>query len=217
MNKKYKLFVFDFDGTLGDTKECIVASFQQALIDNDLPEAKRESIIHNMGRSLPWSFRNLTENKLDEPAYEKLVSDYRKRYREFLIEKTLIFPEVQSTLQKLKESNKLISIATSKKTEFAKMSSNYLKISEYIDLYIGDDLVKNKKPHPEMLETTLRKLQIDKEDAVMIGDSTFDIDMGNTIGMDTIAVTWGSHTEEELTSSKPTYMIHQFSELLAFI
>jgi phosphoglycolate phosphatase-like HAD superfamily hydrolase len=44
--KTYKLFIFDFDGTLGDTKECVVASFQKALVDNNLPVASRENIIH---------------------------------------------------------------------------------------------------------------------------------------------------------------------------
>ncbi len=216
MNKTYKLFIFDFDGTLGDTKECVVASFHQALLDNNLSTINREQIIHYMGLSLSLSFRKLTDNKLDDSLYEKLVNDYRKHYRTFLTEKTLIFPEVKKTLHELKEKGKLISIATSKKTEFARLSCSYLDIDQYIDLYIGDDLVTNKKPHPEMLQYTLRELHVDTKDTVMIGDSTFDIEMGNAMGMDTIAVTWGAHSEELLRSKDPTYIIHNFSDIIHF-
>jgi phosphoglycolate phosphatase len=57
---------------------------------------------------------------------------------------------------------------------------------------------------------------MDVKDAVMIGDSTFDIDMGNRLRMDTIAVTWGSHSKDMLTSINPTHMIDDFSQLQQF-
>jgi phosphoglycolate phosphatase/pyrophosphatase PpaX len=217
LNETYKAFVFDFDGTLGDTKECVVVAFQKALSQNELPVAKREQIIHFMGLSLKDAFRKLTNEAVKETMYEKLVSDYRACYREFLVQKTFLFPEVVETLEKLKRGHVLLSIATSKKTEFARLSCQHLHIDKYFDLYVGDDMVTHKKPHPEMLLYTLHQLKIDKSDAVMIGDSTFDIEMGNAIGMDTIAVSWGAHPITLLQSTKPRYMIHQFSELTQFL
>lgn len=215
--QSYKLFIFDFDGTLGDTRECIVASFQEALLQNNLPAAERNQIVHYMGTSLEEVFRKLTNGKFDDELYEKLVKDYRAFYRDFLTKKTLIFPEVEETLNKLKQKKALLSIATSKKTEFALLSCKYLHIAQYFDLYIGDDMVTQKKPNPEMLLYTLKKLDIDYKDAVMIGDSTFDIEMGKAINMDTIAVTWGAHSKELLQQAGPTYTIDRFSELTKFI
>lgn len=217
IQKSYKAFVFDFDGTLGDTKECVVAAFQKALSQNELPVAEIEQIIHFMGLSLKDVFKKLTSELMMETMYEKLVSDYRACYREFLVQKTFLFPEVVETLEKLKRGNILLSIATSKKTEFALLSCQHLHIDKYFDLYVGDDMVTHKKPHPEMLLYTLDQLKIDKSDAVMVGDSTFDIEMGNAIGMDTIAVSWGAHPITLLQSTKPSYMIHQFSELTQFL
>lgn len=216
MNKKHKLFIFDFDGTLGDTKECVVASFQESLSQNKLPTASRDLIIHLMGLSLKDAFKRLTNETLEDSNYEKLIVDYRTFYREFLTKKTLIFPEVKETLEELKRRNVLLSIATSKKTEFARLSCEFLKIGKYIDLYIGDDMVSQKKPHPEMLMHTLSELKTERQDAVMIGDSIYDIEMGNAIGMNTIAVTWGAHSLELLQSAKPTHIIHRFSELKRF-
>lgn len=212
--RQYQLYIFDFDGTLGDTKECVIDSFQQTLVDNGLPKATREHIVHNMGLSLEQSFRILTEDCLDDVAYAKLIQNYRRHYKRNLTQKTLIFPDVKEVLAALKKRRKKISIATSKKTEFAELSCKFLKIDRYIDLYIGDDKVTNKKPHPEMLEHTLKELNIIKEDAVMIGDSTFDIEMGNSMEIDTIAVTWGAHSKEILESTHPTYIISSMKSLI---
>lgn len=216
-SKKYKLFIFDFDGTLGDTSECVIASFQGALKGNELPVAAEEDIVHLMGISLPAVFRQLTGDALGDDMYDKLVHDYRELYRGNLTKKTRAFPGVNATLQHIKASDGLCSIATSKKTEFAKLSCDYLKIDPFIDLYIGDDKVTNKKPHPEMLEYTLRELGVHKDDAVMIGDATTDIEMGKAIGMDTIAVTWGAHSVDMLKSADPLHIIHSAEELKAFI
>lgn len=217
MEKSYKLFIFDFDGTLGDTQECIIASYQQAIRINNLPLVEREQIIHCMGLSLPQVLKKLTNDALEESVYEKLMLDYRSLYKELLPQKTKLFPQVIETLQQLKEKNRLLSVATSKKTDLVTLNCKYLHIANFFDLYIGDDKVSQPKPHPEMLATTLTALNINKSDAVMIGDSTFDIEMGNRLGMDTIAVTWGAHPEASLRRANPTRTIHQFSELLAFV
>lgn len=216
-NKKYKLFIFDFDGTLGDTKECVVSSFQKSLSYNNLPPIDRDKIIHLMGLSLQDVFKKLTDNKLKDSFYEKLVLDYRTFYREFLKSKTHIFPEVAKTLKILKGKKVFCTIATSKKTEFAVISCKHLDIDKYIDFYIGDDMVRNKKPDPEMILHTLKKFNVNLKSAIMIGDSTFDIKMGNALGMDTIAVSWGSHSIELLKSENPTYTINHFSELMKFV
>jgi phosphoglycolate phosphatase-like HAD superfamily hydrolase len=91
MKKSYKLFIFDFDGTLGDTKVCVAASFQEALRKNDLPIVNRKKIIHYMGISLKEVFKKLTNNKYNDELYEKLVNDYRIFYRDFLTKKPSFF------------------------------------------------------------------------------------------------------------------------------
>ncbi len=216
MGKTYKLFIFDFDGTLGDTTECVVASFQASCSENNIPIPDRDKIKHLMGLSLPEVFKKIILEKQEEAVYEKLIADYRMLYRKYLTQKTKIFPGIKDLLSQLRKKGALCSVATSKKTEFAVTSSQYLGIDQYINLYIGDDMVVLKKPHPEMLEVTLEKLQIQKQEALMIGDSTFDIEMGSAFGIDTCAVTWGAHTKKLLKTSNPTYMIESPLDLLKF-
>lgn len=217
MNKQYKLFIFDFDGTLGDTSECVVASFQGALTQNGMPAVERHEIVQLMGLSLPKVFQELTGGSLNDELCDQLVAGYRTLYRDLLTQKTRIFPGVKEMLEHLKQNGAICTIATSKKTEFAKLSCQYLEIDHCIDLYMGDDMVASKKPHPEMLESTLAQFDIDMADAVMIGDAATDIEMGNAIGMDTIAVTWGAHSERALRQLAPTYVVHEGRMLNNFV
>lgn len=213
----YTLFIFDFDGTLGDTSDCVVASFQGALKQNNLPVADRQEIVHYMGISLPEVFKRLTNHQHNDEQYGKLVDNYRSLYRTYLTQKTKAFPYTKEILKHIKDNGGMCTIATSKKTEFATLSCEFLELHPYIDLYIGDDKVQNKKPHPEMIEYTLSHLNVDPKNALMIGDATTDIEMGKAAGIDTMAVTWGAHSREALAALQPDYTIDNMRQLTEFI
>lgn len=70
--------------------------------------------------------------------------------------------------------------------------------------------------HPQMLERTLAETGFSIADAVMIGDATTDIQMGNAIGMDTIAVTWGAHNRDQFRATNPTHVVDKPCELTRF-
>jgi phosphoglycolate phosphatase len=215
-DKTYQLFVFDFDGTVADSAECIVASFAGALERNRLPPVDPALIVHYMGLSLSGVFRELTGNIHDDARIHQLVADYRNIYQTLLPEKTYAFPGIADTLKHLTAAGAVCTIATSKTTEAAIDSARHLGIDGHFTLCIGDDLVTNKKPHPEMLERTLAEIGIPAAAAVMIGDATTDIDMGNAMGIDTIAVTWGAHPVDRLRAAKPTHVIDAAAQLHRF-
>lgn len=215
-DKTYQLFVFDFDGTVADSAECIVASFTGALERNRLPPADPALIVHYMGRSLPDVFRELTGNVYADTRIQQLVADYCGIYQTLLPEKTHAFPGIADALEHLRTAGAVCTVATSKTTEAAVASARHLGIDGHFTLYVGDDLVTNKKPHPEMLERILAETGIPPVAAVMIGDATTDIDMGNALGVDTIAVTWGAHPIDRLRAAEPTHIIDTAAQLHQF-
>jgi phosphoglycolate phosphatase/pyrophosphatase PpaX len=215
-DKTYQLFVFDFDGTVADSGECIVASFAGAFERNRLPPVDPELIVRHMGRSLPDVFRELTGNVHADTRIQQLVADYCNIYRTLLPEKTHPFPGIADALEHLTAAGAVCTVATSKATEAAVVSARHLGIDGHFTLYIGDDLVTNKKPHPEMLERTLAKTGVSPVAAVMIGDATTDIEMGNAVGVDTIAVTWGAHPIDRLRAAEPTHIIDTAAQLHQF-
>ena len=73
------------------------------------------------------------------------------------------------------------------------------------------------KPHPQMLQEILTDLNLLSEQAIMVGDTNYDIDMANSLGMDSVAVTYGMHDETVLRRSNPTHLINDITELTSLI
>ncbi|MFA5099328.1 MAG: HAD family hydrolase [Candidatus Omnitrophota bacterium] len=106
-----------------------------------------------------------------------------------------------------------IALATTDKTERAKLAVKYLGISDIVDIIVGEDMVRNYKPHPDMAVHILRALGIEKEHAVMVGDSVTDIEMGINAGLRAaIAVCSGISSREQF-SGKTEHIIGDISEI----
>jgi phosphoglycolate phosphatase/pyrophosphatase PpaX len=213
----YGLFVFDFDGTIADTSDCVLAAFAATLVRHQMPAIDRDAIIARMGIPLPQIFRELTANTYSDARYDQLVADYRTTYRDLVPHKTRAFPGVRSALEYLTDHHAVCTIATSKKTEFARASARHLELDGYFAFCIGDDLVTRPKPDPEMLQRTLARTGVSPAHAVMVGDAVTDIQMGQAIGMDTIGVTWGAHPVDTLTAALPTHVVDTASALTRFV
>jgi len=213
--QKHKLFIFDFDGTIADTKACVIAAFQESLMQQHIQVVPKKDIVHLMGRSLKEVFKELVPFRPNEEDYDRLVKSYRELYSKFLPTKTFLYKDIEKVLKRLKKRGAFLTIATSKKTSSVLENLFYLNIKEYFDVIIGDDMVIKKKPNSEMVYVLLKKMNIhEKSDVLVIGDSTYDIEMGRNAGVETCAVTWGAHKKKELLKSEPTYCIQSALELL---
>lgn len=106
-----------------------------------------------------------------------------------------------------------IALATTDKTQRAKLALNILGISDKVDIVVGEDMVKNYKPHPDMINFILDELSVDKVNAVMVGDAITDIEMGNNAGIKaSIAVLSGIASKEQFTG-KTEYIIADISQI----
>lgn len=106
-----------------------------------------------------------------------------------------------------------IAVATTDKTERAKLAVKFLGISEMVTIVIGEDMVKNYKPYPDMIELILSRLSIDKNNAVMIGDAITDIEMGlNADVLAAIGVCSGL-TSKEMLLEKTRYVVDDISQI----
>ncbi|MFA5117988.1 MAG: HAD family hydrolase [Candidatus Omnitrophota bacterium] len=104
-----------------------------------------------------------------------------------------------------------IGLATTDKTRRAELALGFLGIKDKVDIIIGEDMVGNYKPHPDMVNLILEKLAIDKRHAVMVGDAVTDIEMGNNAGLKaSIAVLSGIATREQF-AGKTTHIVPDIS------
>ena len=210
----FKLIIFDFDGTLGDTRRNIVVTMQQTLEAQGLPRKDGNSCASTIGLPLAGCFRSLLPDASDE-VIGRCVESY---HRQFEINKDLMppqmFPHVAETLESMTKKGIRMSVATSRGVESLRDLLTSMGIIKYFDLLLGADSVSRHKPDPEPVLMTLEKLNINATDTLVVGDMPVDILMGKGAGCTTCGVTYGNATREELVESGADFIIDDFSALL---
>lgn len=159
----------------------------------------------------------LIPGNYSDSFYDTFVNKYRELYAEESKTKLAVFKGMKKVLNSMMIKKITMSIVSSKKESVLQSNCKILKIENYFNIFVGPDSVTHHKPHPESVYVSMQKLGItDKASILVVGDSTFDIDMGNSAQVDTCAVTWGAHSRSMLLSSKPTYIINKVMDLNLF-
>lgn len=217
---QYTHILFDFDGTIADSSECAIISTQKAFSEIGLAIPTSEHIVHLMGIPIELSFKELGASHLSQNEFEKLLSIFRSIYRSESEQHIKGFPYMKECLSALKQQGKKIAIVTSKKTDAAIRNVQQLGISDYVDFLVGADQVIQPKPNPECVKVALDFFGIKQDNykrVIMIGDTTFDIQAGQSANVKTCAVTWGSHSKELLAECNPDYITDDFYNLLDIV
>lgn len=129
----------------------------------------------------------------------KIIDEHSKQHLDGLV-KPLIGAE--KLLSRLKKNNYKVTIATTDLTSRAKLAMQSIGFLKYFDYIAGADAVENAKPHPDLVHYLCNKTNINKNNAIVIGDSIADFDMAMTAGVEFIGVKTGLHCPEFLQKSK---------------
>lgn len=196
-----ELIIFDFDGTLSDSKTSIVLTFQHACRELGYPVPEPEVIAPLIGLPLVEMFpRSLSPSQsrsaLGEEQIEALVQAYRGAYIPIDRQHTRLFDGVEAMLTSLGQYK--LAIATSKTQSGANASLTRSGLFPHFDLIVGHDTVARPKPNPDMIEHVLQELGVAPDKAVMVGDTHFDLEMADAAGVRALGVAWGMHGAEGL-------------------
>jgi phosphoglycolate phosphatase len=213
----HSLVIFDFDGTLGDTHRCTTATLDAVFNDSGHGHVTQEMMIPLFGSPLELFVATFLGDASSPDLIAELTAQYRMRYPDFVAENTRLYPGIRELLDELANRKILCAIATTKTTHLAEVSCDFLGISRYFHMVIGIDKVTHPKPDAETANQILEQLKVKPADALVVGDSRFDIGLGHSAGIESIAVTWGSYSEAELRNYKPTAVISKPSELLQYL
>jgi HAD superfamily hydrolase (TIGR01549 family) len=184
-------FIFDIDGTLVDSNELHVDSWDRAFrrFGKQFPREKlRAQIGKGSDQYLP---EFLTPDEIDR--FGKELDDYRSElFRKEYLPKVRPFPKVRELFQRIRDDNKRIVLASSGKKADTKYYVDLLAINNLIDGSVSGDDADNSKPAPDIFAASLKKLGgISPTDAVTVGDTRFDIEAARKAGMKTIAFLCG--------------------------
>lgn len=212
----YNLVIFDFDGTLVDSAPGIVDVMHQVVDEYLLSKQLLEKWRNLVGVPLLTQMEIIFPEKGSE-YHETVANRYRAIYDTKAIEICPLFPDLLQVLSKLQESKIDLAIVSSKRRNLVELVLDHHDLNKYFRVVLGQQDVNNHKPHPEPVHNTLKQLNYEHKQSVVIGDSTFDLDMARNAGVDAIGVTTGIHTREVLETSKPNHIVGNLAECLPLI
>lgn len=210
--KEIKAILFDFDGTLADTAPGIVNTMQETFKTMQLPVPTEEAIRQTIGLKLEDGVKVL--GRFDDATAQKGVAIYRELFMKIELSKIQIFPEVKETLTILQQMGIRMAICTSRGLNSLNFILTANNMNDYFEEIITASANLPTKPAPDMVFELLKRMNLTANEVLVVGDTTFDIEMGHNAGCKTIAVTYGNHSTEILATSHPTYIIDHFNELL---
>lgn len=214
MARRFELLVFDGDGTLLDSAAAIVAAIKAACRDLGLPTPDDERARHVIGLGLHDALRHVSP-ALPEERYPQMVARYRHHYLSHDHELQL-FAGVAELIGELAEAGYLLAVATGKSRLGLDRSLRMSGLGRYFHASRCADECFSK-PHPQMLEELLAELSIDAGRALMIGDTTHDLQMARNAGVASLAVAYGAHPAVALDALQPLGRVRTPGELSAWL
>lgn len=207
-----KLIILDFDGTIADTRPVILNTFHRTLDAMHLPQHSDDEIAATIGLPLLKAFPVLEPMDAEKAA---LCTDtYRRIFEDVNAEIGVpMFPHVADTLRQLHNQGCTLSIATSRGYKSVVDFIKGFHLDDIITFIIAAEDVKHAKPDAEPVIKTLKHYGMKAEDAVVIGDTHFDILMGRNAGCATIGVTYGNGSRESLIEAGADMVVDDFAEI----
>ena len=207
-----KYLVFDFDGTLADTTEGILQTTRATFARMGLPIPSDDDIRLGIGLPLKGSLHTagVPDDRLDEGS-----DIYHEIFYEIAPKHITIYPGVRESLEMLAAKGLRMGIATSRTEHSLVMLLEEHGIRQYFEILGSVGCVERPKPAPDLVRWVLERFGADPSEAMVIGDTTYDIQMA--AGCRTCAVSYGNHSVERLLTASPDHIVADLRDLVALI
>ncbi|NBC07519.1 MAG: HAD-IA family hydrolase [Bacteroidetes bacterium] len=210
---EFDLLVFDLDGTLVDSRYDLADAVNFAMEKMGRPQLAYDDLPPLLGSGLRYLLEKAA-GTADRQQVERAKQHFDDYYEQHFTDKTRLYPGVMSTLQALDAKTK--AIYSNKMQYFTGRIADALGLREHMAMVQGAQPESFAlKPDPEGLYRILRKLDTPANKALMIGDSTHDLEAGRAAGMKTCAVTYGYRPAAVLKKQSPDYIVDRFPDLLS--
>lgn len=215
MDRKIKAVLFDFDGTIMDTNDIIIKSWQHTFLTVEGKERPLDAITSSFGEPLSITMKNLFPDK----DTEEMVNTYRNYQRHIYTDKINMFPGITELISELKLRSYQLGIVTSRLWESTRQGLYKFDIAHMFDAVVSAEDTTVHKPDPAPCLICLDKLGIRPEEAIFVGDSKFDVLCAKNAGVQSVLVGWSICVSEEEKEGiyKPDYFIERPEELLDII
>ncbi len=206
----FKLYIFDLDGTLIDSRKDIANAVNMTFRDLHLPELPNETIYGYVGNGV---YRLITDatGSIDPSFLEKSLKIFEGHYLAHLVDETCLYPGMQELL--CQNQHKRKSVVTNKRIQFTQKIIEGLCPKNTFELVLGAEDGVNLKPHPEMILKTIAQLGVPANETIIIGDMMNDIHAARAAGIKVCAVSYGFGDAKELQEGEPDFFAETVSDL----
>ncbi len=214
-NLPYKLLIFDWDGTLMDSEARIVNCLRAAIEEAGHEDRSNDQLKNIIGLGLREALQQLFPEK-EQTHIEQMADYYRRHYLETNDTPSELFEGAAELLEDLEQQGYWLAIATGKGRQGLDQVLDYTGLHHrfHATRCASETL---SKPHPQMLHEILDQLGMHARDALMIGDTEYDMQMASNASMASLAVSYGVHAAERLLKHNPIGCLHNIKDLNSFL
>lgn len=208
-----KLIIYDLDGTLIDSSGDITNAINYAIAPYGVPLITVGETISMVGEGVSRLMERVIAKEGLSADKDFLVDRFVEYYSAHIIDTTTIYPGVKETLEKLNRYKK--AVISNKRETLSIRILEKLDLAKFFDVIVGSDSTPERKPSPVPVQYVLSRFGVKPDEAVIVGDSNYDIDAGKAAGIRTIAVTYGYRTLDFLRGAD--FIIKSMPELVPIV
>ncbi|MEQ8826106.1 MAG: HAD-IA family hydrolase [Filomicrobium sp.] len=213
-----KLIIFDCDGTIVDSQHAIVAAMNEGFAAHGFDAPKRQDVLGVVGLSLVEAVDRLLPDEHRLEAAVPVAESYKVAFAALRRQPGHNEPLFQGALETISElrarDDVLLGIATGKSRRGVDALFEREGLHDHFaTIQTADD--HPSKPHPSMIEQAMMDCGVEADQTVMIGDTTFDMDMARAAGVPALGVTWGYHPREFLLEAGADELVDEYEHVPA--
>ena len=211
----WDVIVFDWDGTLVDSEKHIVSCIAESAQVCDLPELSYDRMKSIIGLGMREALYDLYP-EISDLQIKTLRDHYSKRFHQNEGAELSLFPGVEFVLDSLRSKGFRLAVATGKSRRGLDMAKTQTGLGRYFDIERCADETQSK-PHPQMLHEISAHYDLPESSLLMVGDTTFDLEMAARAGAASVGVSYGVHDKKDLMQHSPRLVVDDLQELLGWL
>ncbi|MEN8990562.1 HAD-IA family hydrolase [Avibacterium paragallinarum] len=212
-----KNILIDLDGTLTDPKVGITTSARYGLAKIGHPISDETNIDWIIGPPLKASLAKILNVDVHNVLADQALLGYRERFAVTGLFENKVYPAVAETLATLQQQGFRLYVATAKPTVYARQILEHFDLAQYFTVIYGSELNGERTNKGDLIEYILQQEQLDAKECVMVGDREYDILGARRNAVQSIAVSYGYGSAEEIQTATPALVIDRFNDLISSI
>jgi phosphoglycolate phosphatase len=199
------LLIFDLDGTLIDSRLDLANSVNATRVHVGLPPLANERVYSYVGHGAPALIRSALGSQATEPEIQEALEFFLEHYRDHALEYTQLYPGVRESLDRLRAAGKRMAVLTNKPVKISRAIVEGLGVGAHFFAVYGGNSFEFKKPNPIGVEALMREAGVSREQTLMVGDSSVDVETARNARIRSFGVTYGFQPES-LADPAPDFL-----------